>query len=74
MCPMHCRQCLNAAAALRAHVDLKRLSHLVVLADECHFARAAERVHLSQPAFSRSIQSIERDLGMQPVRLARPAT
>jgi DNA-binding transcriptional LysR family regulator len=46
-------------------VDLKRLSHLVVLADECHFARAAERVHLSQPAFSRSIQSIERDLGMR---------
>jgi DNA-binding transcriptional LysR family regulator len=39
--------------------------HLVALADECHFARAAERVHLSQPAFSRSIQSIERALGMR---------
>ncbi|WP_284614718.1 LysR family transcriptional regulator [Aquabacterium humicola] len=46
-------------------VDLKRLGHLVALADECHFARAAERVHLSQPAFSRSIQSIERDVGLQ---------
>jgi DNA-binding transcriptional LysR family regulator len=46
-------------------VDLKRLGHLVALADECHFARAAERVHLSQPAFSRSIQSIESDLGMR---------
>jgi len=46
-------------------VDLKRLGHLVALADECHFARAAERVHLSQPAFSRSIQSLEHDLGMR---------
>jgi DNA-binding transcriptional LysR family regulator len=46
-------------------VELRRLAHLVALADECHFARAAERVHLSQPAFSRSIQSIERDLGMR---------
>ena len=46
-------------------VDLKRLGHLVALADECHFARAAERVHLSQPAFSRSIQAIERDVGMR---------
>jgi DNA-binding transcriptional LysR family regulator len=46
-------------------VDLKRLGHLVALADECHFARAAERVHLSQPAFSRSIQSVERDVGMK---------
>jgi DNA-binding transcriptional LysR family regulator len=46
-------------------VDLKRLGHLVALADECHFARAAARAHLSQPAFSRSIQSIESDLGMR---------
>ena len=46
-------------------MDLKRLGHLLALADERHFARAAERVHLSQPAFSRSIQSIERDLGLR---------
>ena len=46
-------------------MDLKRLGHLVALADECHFAHAAERVHLSQPAFSRSIQAIERDVGMR---------
>lgn len=45
-------------------LDLKRLGHLVALADECHFARAAERVHLSQPAFSRSIQAIERELDL----------
>jgi DNA-binding transcriptional LysR family regulator len=46
-------------------MDLKRLSHLVALADECHFARAAERVHLSQPAFSRSIQLLESQVGMR---------
>ena len=46
-------------------LNLKRLGHLVALADELHFARAAERVHLSQAAFSRSIQSIEQDLGMR---------
>ncbi len=48
-----------------AMMDLKRLTHLVALADERHFARAAERVHLSQPAFSRSIQALERDLGQR---------
>ena len=46
-------------------VDLKRLGHLVALADECHFARAAERVNLSQPAFSRSIQLLESQVGMK---------
>ncbi len=44
-------------------MDLRRLSHVVALADTLHFARAAEQVHLSQPAFSRSIQAIEDDLG-----------
>lgn len=42
---------------------MRRLHHLVALADERHFARAAERVHLSQPAFSRSIQALESEAG-----------
>ncbi len=46
-------------------MDLRRLSHVVALADTLHFARAAELVHLSQPAFSRSIQAIEDDLGIR---------
>jgi DNA-binding transcriptional LysR family regulator len=46
-------------------VDLKRLTHLIALADECHFARAAERVHITQPAFSRSIQLLESQVGMR---------
>lgn len=46
-------------------MDFRRLPHLLALADERHFARAAERVCLSQPAFSRSIQALERQLGQR---------
>lgn len=46
-------------------MDLRRLSHVLALADALHFARAAARVHLSQPAFSRSIQAIEAELGLR---------
>jgi DNA-binding transcriptional LysR family regulator len=46
-------------------MDLKRLQHVVALADEANFRRAAERVHLSQPAFSRSIQAAESELGLK---------
>ena len=46
-------------------MNLRRLSHVVALADTLHFARAAEAAHLSQPAFSRSIQAIESDLGIR---------
>ena len=46
-------------------MDLKRMTHLVALADERNFGRAAERVHLSQPALSRSVQAAETELRMQ---------
>jgi DNA-binding transcriptional LysR family regulator len=45
--------------------DLRRLNHLLVLAEEQHFARAASRVRLSQPAFSRSIQALEEEVGIR---------
>jgi DNA-binding transcriptional LysR family regulator len=46
------------------NVDLKRLRHLMALADERHFSRAASTVNLSQSAFSRSIQALEDEVGM----------
>jgi DNA-binding transcriptional LysR family regulator len=46
-------------------IHLTHYAHLIALAEECHFARAAKRVHLSQPAFSRSIQTLERHTGLQ---------
>lgn len=46
-------------------IDLRRLHHLVLLAEELNFSRAAERAFLSQTAFSRSIQALEEDFGMR---------
>lgn len=46
-------------------LKLRQLSHLVILADELHFARAAERAFLSQSAFSRSIGALEDEAGMR---------
>ena len=46
-------------------MDLKRLGHMVLLSEELHFSRAAKRAHLSQTAFSRSIQSLESDLQLR---------
>ncbi len=46
-------------------MDIKRLTHFIALAEEGRFAAAAKRVHLSQAAFSRSIQALESRLGLQ---------
>ncbi|HEX4880387.1 MAG TPA: LysR family transcriptional regulator [Limnobacter sp.] len=44
--------------------NLHPLEHLLALDDTRHFAKAAQKVHLSQPAFSRSIQSLEKQTGL----------
>lgn len=44
-------------------MDLRRWSHVVAVADRRSFVRAAEQVHLSQPALTRSIQAAEAELG-----------
>lgn len=43
-------------------MDLRQLRHFAALADYANFARAADAIGLSQSAFSRSIQTLERDL------------
>ena len=45
-------------------MDLKRWKHVVAVADRRSFVRAAEQVHLSQPALTRSIQAAEAELGL----------
>lgn len=50
---------------MNTQIDLKRLQHLVFLAEEQNFTRAAERANLSQTAFSRSIQALEAGFGLR---------
>lgn len=46
-------------------MDLKRLSHVVALADARNFGRAADQCHITQSAFSRSIQAAEEELALK---------
>ena len=46
-------------------MDIKRLTHFIALAEERRFVAAAARMHLSQAAFSRSIQALEDQLGLR---------
>ena len=48
-------------------MDLDKARHLVALADHGTFNKAAASVQLTQPAFSRSIRSLERELDVQLV-------
>ena len=45
-------------------MNLQQLDHLLALAETGSFSRASEKVHLTQPALSRSIQMLEQELGL----------
>lgn len=45
-------------------LTIRSLQHFSVLAEERHFSRAAQRLHLTQSALTRSIQSLEETLGL----------
>lgn len=50
---------------------IRQLNYLVALAQEKHFGRAAAACHVSQPALSGAIRSIEHELGIVVVQRGR---
>jgi DNA-binding transcriptional LysR family regulator len=56
-------ECTEKSAIISSNLELRLLRYAIAVAEDLHFTRASQRLHLATPSLSRQIQQLEQKLG-----------